>query len=241
MGAIVSFFSTPARQALGWTLLGLLGMGMAAGGVWFLTADGESPPPRLLVDAAIVLESTATATSTRTATPSSTPTPSPSPTATETSIATATARPTIRPAANTNTGTGSAATGGETAAEPTPEPTAEPEPTATPVVAGGAYCPPTGVGPGSLPSGRVAGAVKVGGANATAGTVDLFVAFDGVLGPSTKNLDGSFRIDFYANVQSCANRVGAVISVYANGQYFATGRSVGDGAGQLIPVTIELP
>jgi hypothetical protein len=77
--------------------------------------------------------------------------------------------------------------------------------------------------------------------DASAGTVDLFVAFDGVLGPSTKNLDGSFRIDFYANVQSCANRVGAAISVYANGQYFPTGRSVGDGAGQLIPVTIDLP
>jgi hypothetical protein len=236
MAAIVSFFSTPARQALGWTLLGLLGISMAAGGVWFLTGDGDSPR---VVDAANVLESTATPTLTRTAAPSSTSTPSPSPTVTESPTATAT--PTRRPASNTNTGTGGAVTGGETAAEPTPEPTAEPEPTQPPVVAGGAYCPPTGVGPGSLPSGRVAGAVKVSGANAAAGTIDLFVAFDGVLGPSTKNLDGSFRIDFYANVQSCANRVGAAISVYANGQFFPTGRSVGDGAGQLIPVTIELP
>lgn len=83
--------------------------------------------------------------------------------------------------------------------------------------------------------------MKVGGLDAAEGTVDVFVAFDGVLGPSAKNIAGAFRIDFYANVTECANRVGAAISAYANGQYFPTGRTVGDGAGQLIPVSIDLP
>jgi hypothetical protein len=55
------------------------------------------------------------------------------------------------------------------------------------------------------------------------------------------NIDGAFRIDFYANTSECANRVGAAISAFANGQFVPTGRSVGDGAGQLIPVTVELP
>ena len=91
-----------------------------------------------------------------------------------------------------------------------------------------------------MPSGRVAGAVRLSGADAAAGTVDIFVAFDGVIGPSVKNLDGAFRIDFYANVATCANRVGATISVYANGKYFPTGHTVGDGT-PLIPVAVELP
>jgi hypothetical protein len=84
--------------------------------------------------------------------------------------------------------------------------------------------------------------VKVGNADASPGTVELFVTFDGVLGPSRFNqISGGFNVDFYAAGSDCANRVGAAIAVYANGQYFATGRSVGDGGGQLIPVTIDLP
>jgi hypothetical protein len=84
--------------------------------------------------------------------------------------------------------------------------------------------------------------VKVSGADAAPGTVELYIAFDGVPGPSRMNhVAGGFNIDFYAAGSDCANRVGASISVYANGQYFATGRSVGDGGGQLIPVTVELP
>jgi hypothetical protein len=87
----------------------------------------------------------------------------------------------------------------------------------------------------------VAGAVTIAGAPAAAGTVDLFLAFDGVIGPSTKNVDGAFRLDFWAAGSDCANRVGASISVFANGQFVPTGRSIGDGAGQLIPVTVALP
>ncbi len=78
------------------------------------------------------------------------------------------------------------------------------------------------------------------GANVPAGTYEIFLAFDGVLGPSTFNGDGSFRIDFYASTEVCANRVGAALSVYVNGQYIPTGHSVGDGA-LLIPVTVALP
>ena len=120
---------------------------------------------------------------------------------------------------------------------PTPEPT---EPAVVP--AGGAYCPPSSTGPGagSIPSGRVAGAVKVAGVDAAPNTVEVYLAFDGVLGPSAMNIEGAFRIDFYANVTDCANRVGAAISAYANGTYFPTGNTVGDGT-VLIPVTIDLP
>lgn len=233
MSWLQSFFSTPARQALGWTLLGILGIGMATGGVFFLTDDGggsrtadadsETPAP----------------TNTPTATPTRTSTLSPSPTASPTPTETPTATPTTRPIAAANPGgnTGGGNNGDGSAQEPAPTPTPEP------VVAGGDFCPPSSTGPasGTLPSGRVAGAVTVGGVDAAEGTVDIFVAFDGVLGGSTKNITGAFRIDFYAGPSNCANRVGAAISVFANGQFFATGRSVGDGGGQLIPVTVALP
>lgn len=241
MAWLQSFFNTPARQALGWTVLGILGIAMAAGGVFFLTDDGDGP--KLAGAGQQTPAATSTATPTRTATPQASPTatPSPSPSPTET----ATATPTTRAA--TSAGSGSSGSGGSSSggsSGQTPEPT--PTPTPPPVVAGGAYCPPTNVGPGSLPSGRVAGAVTVGGANVAEGSVSISLAFDGVLGPTVSNVvdaDGksAFRIDFYASTSECANRVGASISAYANGQYFATGRTVGDGAGQLIPVTIALP
>ncbi len=233
-----SFFNTPARQALGWTMLGILGIAMAAGGVFFLTNDNSGPK---LADAGQETPAaTSTATPTRTATPTTSPTASATPSPTQT----ATATPTTRPATSANTGSagsgaesGGSTSGGTTSQDPAPTPT----PTPPPVVAGGAFCPPTSVGPGSLPSGRVAGAVTVGGVDAAEGTVDVYLAFDGVLGPSTKNIAGAFRIDFYASTSDCANRVGAAISAYANGQYFPTGRTVGDGGGQLIPVTVALP
>lgn len=240
MSWLQSFFNTPARQALGWTLLGLLGIVMAGGGVYFLTNDGGTKQADAGQETPAA---TSTATPTRTATPLASPsaTPSPSPSPTEA----ATATPTTRPA--TNAGTGASGGGGSTSGGSSgqaPEPT--PTPTPPPVVAGGAYCPPTNVGPGSLPSGRVAGSVTVAGANVAEGAVSISLAFDGVLGPTVANVvdaDGksAFRIDFYANTSECANRVGASISAYANGQYFPTGRTVGDGAGQLIPVTIALP
>jgi len=229
MGWIQSFFSTPARQALGWTVLGIVGIAFAALGVWLLTDDGGNGGRSFAANGG-----DETPTATATATPAATMTPRPSATATPspTPSQTPTATPTTR-----STGGGSGAAN-PPPDEATPEPTAEP--TEPPVVAGGDYCPPGGVGPGTLPSGRVAGAVTQGGSNVPAGTYEIFLAFDGVLGPSTFNGDGSFRIDFYASLATCANRVGAAISVYANGQYFPTGHSVGDGA-LLIPVTVALP
>lgn len=227
MGLIRSYFSTPARQALGWTALGIVGIAFAAVGVWLLTGDGGSGSLPASADGETP---TATATPSPTATATATPSPSatPSPTPSPSPTATATVRP---------TGGGSGASN-PPASQPTLEPTAEP--TAPPVVAGGDYCPPGSVGPGSLPSGRVAGGVTQGGSNVAAGTYEIFLAFDGVLGPSTFNGDGSFRIDFYASTEGCANRVGAAISVFVNGQYIPTGHSVGDGA-LLIPVTVAIP
>jgi hypothetical protein len=236
MNWLQSFFNTPARQALGWTFLGLFGIAMAAGGIWFLTEDGGGGRVADADDSTAVYTSTATAMATRSATATASPTasPSPSPTATETPVPAATQRPAVNTGASTGGGVPAAS-----APEPTPTPT--PEPTEPPVVGTGAYCPPTFNGQPTIPSGRIAGAVTIGGVDAAAGTVDVFIAFDGVLGPSVKNVDGAFRLDFYANTSACANHVGAAISAYANGQYFGTGRSVGDGAGQLIPVTVALP
>ena len=228
MSWLQSFFSTPRRQAMGWTILGILGIAMAAGGVWFLTSDDGGSN---VADAGAGVQTTPTPTSTPTRTP--TPSPSPSPTATPTETPSPTA--TAVPAQGGGTGTGTGGNGGQ---QPAPEPTATP--TEPPLVAGGPYCPPSDI-QGTLPSGRVAGAVKVGGTDAAIGSVELFLAFDGVVGPSRLNhIVGGFNVDFWAAGGDCANRVGAAISVYANGVSFATGRSVGDGGGQLIPVTIEL-
>ena len=246
MGRLHSFFNTPARQALGWTLLGIVGIAMAAGGVWFLTSGDDGTAE---ADAEAGVQPTATqtptATGTATGTQSATTSPAPTETPTPTPIPT---RPATRAAA-TGSGTGGGSgpgngtgTGGSNEQPAAQEPPPTPEPAAPAGAAGGPYCPPSSVGQGSLPSGRVAGAVKVGGADAGEGTVTLYVAFDGVLGPSRVNhTTGGFNIDFWASSSECANRVGAAVSVYANGQYFSTGRSVGDGGGPLMPVTIELP
>ncbi|MBE0611865.1 MAG: hypothetical protein IH609_20970 [Dehalococcoidia bacterium] len=201
----------------------------AALGVWLLTDDGGSggtvAAGRDNETATATASATATQTRTSTPTPSATATPSPSATATAT--ATATAR---------QTGGGSGAT--NPPQQTAPEPTATPTPTAPAVVAGGDYCPPAAVS--SLPTGRVAGAVTQAGGNAPPGTVEVFLAFDGVLGPSVLNGDGFFRLDFWASTETCANRVGAAISVYANGQYFPSGHTIGDGE-LLIPVAVTLP
>ncbi|MGE0599936.1 MAG: hypothetical protein AB7J35_10290 [Dehalococcoidia bacterium] len=228
MGALQSFFSTPQRQALGWALLGVLGITMAAGGLWLLTEDGGNKPAQAERD----LSPTATSTSTATSTPTRTATASPTPSPTATPSATPTKAAVFNPGTSGGGGSSQPA-----AATPTPEPTS------APAASGGPFCPPTSVGPssGSLPSGRVAGAVTISGAPAAPGSVELFLAFDGVLGPSAMNIEGAFRIDFFASTSDCANRVGAAISVFANGQSFPTGRSVGDGGDPLIPVTIALP
>lgn len=230
MEKLRAFFATPARQALAWTALGIVGILFASVGVWFLTGDGggggpvEARPEGAATPTATVAQPTATPSRPPSRTATARPSPSPSPTATQ--------RPSGAPAAERFEE--GAAGGGP---EPGPPP---PTPTTEPIVAGGDFCPPASVGPGSLPSARVAGAVRRGGVPVPAGEVQLVLAFDGVGGPSTTNTEGAFKFDFYAAGEGCANRVGAAISVIADGQVFATGHTIGDGA-QLIPVDIALP
>lgn len=219
-------FNTPARQALGWTGLGLLGFVFALAGVWLLTDDGPKPN---IVDADDLETPTASATPTATATPTRTRTATPSPTASptpETPTPTATSRPT----GGGGSGSGS---GGSV---PTAAPTATP--TSAPVVAAGDYCPvdPSATRP---PDGRVAGALTVSGAPAAPGSYDVRLLFNGVPGPSAKNIEGAYRVDFYLGGDGCANRIGASISVSVNGQVVPTGATA--GSSNLIGANVTLP
>ena len=235
MSWILAFFSTPARQAIGWALLGVAGIAMAAGGVWYLTDDGGSGAnvADAGADASPTASPTATATPTRTAAPSPSATASPTPTQTPEPSPTATQRPAAN--ANTNPGTGSGGAGtGATAPEPTPVP----EPTAPPVVAGGDYCPNNN---SSSPPNSVIGIFTIGGAPAPAGTA-VSLAFDGVIGPTRlTSAAGGYRVDYFAGPEACANRVGASISVVYNGAYYPTGHAVGDSPGVPVNMTLAIP
>lgn len=235
MSWILAFFSTPARQAIGWALLGVAGIAMAAGGVWYLTDDGGSGAnvADAGADASPTASPTATATPTRTAAPSPSATASPTPTQTPEPSPTATQRPAAN--ANTNPGTGS---GGAGTGATEPEPTPVPEPTAPPVVAGGDYCPNNN---SSSPPNSVIGIFTIGGAPAPAGTA-VSLAFDGVIGPTRlTSAAGGYRVDYFAGPEACANRVGASISVVYNGAYYPTGHAVGDSPGVPVNVTLAIP
>lgn len=230
-----SFFNTPARQALGWTMLGILGIAMAAGGVFFLTNDNSGPKR---ADAGQETPAaTSTATPTRTATLTTSPTASATPSPTQA----ATATPTTRPATSANTGSagsgaesGGGTSGGATSQDPAPTPT----PTPPPVVAGGAYCPNDS---SSSPPNSVIGIFTIAGAPAPAGT-SVSLAFDGVIGPTrATTAAGGYRVDYFAGPEGCANRVGAAIAVVYNGQVFPTGHTVGDSPGAPVNVTISIP
>lgn len=227
MSWLQSLFATPARQALGWTALGILGVIFAAVGAWLLIRGGDPAPP----PASPGVTATPTPSATPTATVTPTPTPSPSPTPGSPTPA-PTPTPTVRPAGNPG-----GSTGGQSGGAPPPAPT--PTPTAAPAAAR-PYCPPGSVGPGVLPTARVAGALTRGGAPVPAGTLEVFVTFDGVPGPSRLNTDGGFGIDFYAAGEDCANRVGAVIGVLVDGQYFPSGYTVGSQP-QLVVINVALP
>ena len=215
---------------MAWTVVGILGIGMAAGGVWFLTDDGGGAN---IVDAGdddASLVAAASATSTRTSTPSPTATPSPSPTPTETPTPTATTRPNVA----TNPATGGGAVTGNQPAAPTPTP----EPTEPPVVAGGEYCPNN---TSSAPPNTVFGLFTIGGAPAPKGT-SVSLAFDGVVGPTrATTADGGYRVDYAAGPTTCANRVGAAISVVYNGGFYPTGHVVGDSPGVPVTKTLTVP
>ena len=235
MSWILAFFSTPARQAIGWALLGVAGIAMAAGGVWYLTDDGGSGAnvADAGADASPTASPTATATPTRTAAPSPSATASPTPTQTPEPSPTATQRPAANANTDPGTGSGGAGTG---AAEP--EPTPVPEPTAPPVVAGGDYCPNNN---SSSPPNSVIGIFTIGGAPAPAGTA-VSLAFDGVIGPTRlTSAAGGYRVDYFAGPEACANRVGASISVVYNGAYYPTGHAVGDSPGVPVNVTLAIP
>ncbi|PFG74019.1 hypothetical protein [Tepidiforma thermophila] len=225
MSRLAALFATPARQALAWTTLGILGVIFAAIGAWLLIRSGDAPP------AAPGVSFTPTPTTAGSPSPTTTPTPTPSPTptpATPTPTATATPRPTVV------SGSGGS-TGGQSGSAPVPTPTPTPEPAAA-----RPYCPPGALGPGTLPTARVAGALTRGGVPVPAGTLEVFVTFDGVPGPSRLNVDGGFGIDFYTGGESCANRVGAVIGVLVDGRYFPSPYTIG-AQPELVVINVELP
>ncbi len=231
MNWLQSFFSTPARQAMGWTGLGILGIVFAALGVWFLTDNGGSTGTvaagRDDTPATATATPSATATQTRTSTPKPSATATPSPSATATATATATPR---------QTG------GGGGAANPpqqqVPEPTATPTPTVPAVVAGGEYCPNVS---SSSPPNSVFGLFTIGGVDAPAGT-EVGLAFDGVVGPvRATTAAGGYRVDYGAAPETCANRVGSGISVYYNGVLYPTGRTVGDSPGAPVVFNLAVP
>ena len=229
MNRVAAFFSTPARQALGWTTLGLLGIVMAAGGVWFLTDDDGATGTTRIADAESLesdTSATATPTPTRTPTPTQSVTPPPSATSADPATSTApAATATRRPASSTGTGTGGGGAGSNEA--PAPEPTATPSPEPTPVppvVAGGDYCASSDQ---SSPPNSVFGLFRIGGVDVPAGA-SVSLAFDGVIGPTrTTSSAGGYRVDYNAGPANCANRVGAAISVVYNGVFYPTGFTVG--------------
>ncbi len=74
---------------------------------------------------------------------------------------------------------------------------------------------------------RVFGLLTIKGADAPLGTVAT-LAFDGIPGPSEASTQkGGYAVEFRSSNETCANRVGAALSVIINGQSFATGRIVG--------------
>ncbi len=213
-----AFFSTPARQALGWTGLGILGIVFAAIGVWLLTGDGGSGSGQVTASGERTPAATSTATPSPTATPTAVRTPGATPTPSASPSPTATATTAPRP-----TGGGGGASSPQ---QPAPEPTATPTATPPAVVAGGDYCPNIS---SSMPPNSVFGLFTIGGVPAPAGT-EVGLAFDGVVGPIRATAEaGGYRVDYNASIDTCANRVGAAISVYHNGVLYPTGQAVGAG------------
>ena len=217
--AFRDFFATPARQAAGWSSLGILGLVLAAVGLVLMDRGGDvvQAQPQAFVTA------TATATVSPTRTPGVAVTASPVPSASPSVTVTAQTRSTQSP---------QEATSGESQAEPpapaTLTPEATEEPVAEPVVAGGPYCPSIS---NAAPPNSVFGLLQPGGAPAPAGA-QVGLAFDGVVGPTAETAAaGGYRVDYGAAGSACANRVGAAISVIYDGVVYSTGYVVGDNPG----------
>lgn len=213
LNALMAFFSTPARQAAGWSSLGVVGLALAAGGLWMTLSGGDDGPEKVAAIPAATPTPTPTVTPTRTASP--TPTPS------ETST------PEPPPAATPRPQPLSTGSDEEVAVEPTAEPTAEPT-EAPAVVAGGPYCNNINA---NTPPNAIFGLLTIGGVDAPVGTV-VTMLFDGVPGPSVTIAEaGGYKINWSAGGSDCANRVGSAVSISVNGQVFASGTAVGQGDG----------
>ena len=229
LNRLTTFFADPARQALGWSGLGILGLGLAAIGLVLFNSGGSVPP------AAVV----SSPTSGPSATPMSTPTPSP--TAPPTTAPSPSPSPTPTTALRASSA-GQDSAGTEAPAAPTATPTpAEPTDTPTPpaVVAGGPYCPSISQ---ATPPNTVIGRFTVGGQPAPLGT-QVTLAFDGVPGPTGNSgtAAGGYHIDYGAAGSGCANRVGAVITVIYNGVAYPTGHTIGDNPGSPVIANIAAP
>jgi hypothetical protein len=184
-------------------------------------ADDDQPTATATLDDAGTASATNTRAATATAKPTGSPTVDPSATVTEDPDGTQT------PSGDANQGSDGSGSNPATATRP-PAATATPVPTATPAASSLAYCDTSGSG--SYPTGAVLGLVTVGGNTAPAGTI-VYVAFNGVLGPSepVTLVDGKagYSLNYWAAGTDCANQVGAAISVVVNGQSFPTGEAVG--------------
>lgn len=235
MTALRAFFASARGQAALWASLGIIGVALAAGGIFLLRGDPGSsivpgdeatiPPSRSpapaspsptvtrvgLTATAFAREEAATRTAIATLTPASA-TPS---------LPTATARATQAPAS--------------TPVNAPAEPTATLEPptsTATaPIVR--AYC--AGPGGGTLPPNAAFGRVTVAGQPAPAG-LPVTLLFDGVPGPSTTTVAGTdadgrpatgYRIFWTLAGGECANRPGARLAVSYDGAVYDTGEIAG--------------
>lgn len=220
--ALARFFSTPGRQALAWSTLGIAGVLLAGTGFALLQSDDGPPPPLRADDDP---RPSPTATPTPSTPPRRTPTPSgfrndprpgvsPSPTPTVTVVR-------------------------DTVADATPAATATSTATATPtpvLQVALPYCPPADAS--SSPPNAIFGRLLIGGEPAPAGT-SVQLTFDGVPGPAAETSEpGGYRVFWYVGDGSCANRAGAAIAVTVNGIMVPAG-IVNDEVVRVVDISLE--
>jgi hypothetical protein len=260
-----SWFSTPHRRLGGAAALAVLVLGGLSGGlaVALSGGDDESPPAAQVAANASDTPGTAAGTGTPAAEGTSTPggtsgttpgtaaargtrTPRPGGTPSRqqaTGEKPSLTIPTIPPGLSNLTPTASMPQETATVKPPTPTPTPRTlnfvSPVTPPPPSGRNYCSSTSEHP---PGARVAGALLINGADAPAGT-EVRLGFDGTVGPAkATEVVGGYGLDVWSGGGDCANRAGAAIYVVVNGQWFPTGRTIGnDGAPiELIVVDIQL-
>jgi hypothetical protein len=234
------FFADPARQALAWAGLGILGLALAAVGLWLYTnGAGSRQPVRAHVTSNDTPRSTVSGSQVSGATlaPSVSPAVSASPTetASPTPSTTTTPTPTQKPATQREQTSGGGATAAPTD-PPAPAAAATQAPAAA--AAGGLFCSTISA---TSPPNTVIGIFTIGGSPAPAGT-SVSLAFDGVVGPTAQTTAaGGYRVDYGAGGGDCANRVGAAISVVVNSRFYSTGHTVGDSPGAPVNQPVDAP